>query len=559
MASKNNHKPPIVLWEEKDGVQYVVPDGKIFLCNFNKVITTQLPQGYDKFMIDKTSYEKQLIQICRYINYFINMYDHEHELMMGYLHLKYIMDIEKSFRLPELPPSDDNSVSQLTVKEIEKKRDEIIDSFISFVYGELFESDNHIVENIKKLVYDNYLDDVEKNDGKKKHADKEYLESLEFTNEHVQLMLMISFGMKIICPIMFHFFYINKIKLTKDTNLIFRFYKPLFDGLFNDHVNMFNKLFVYVKSRVLESASINSPMFDKRQITGIDPFLVIHMFVNKVIISENMVKYAFPENFDEVHGKYKENIPGFNKTIIKFQLNYFIKEVYEKNLTEVTNVKNSEGLSGADKMEMNIRKMDEGKALIADLNAKWTTEMIKDILDFPVMDNEVDYMIDNWYPSDLQIRLINTYYASFYGNYRDTNLLTRKDWYYLAVLLKKKLLFDAGWEAHISGESDVDISCALPYVLTGNMEGKMNSRIIRNNKYMNKLEDDIHYIRLIDEEYSAMLQIPSHQDEVRGIISSIINSRFTYVTPEEPDRTGETIEYSEEKIGAEIIYFLFNQ
>ena len=46
--------------------------------------------------------------------------------------------------------------------------------------------------------------------------------------------------------------------------------------------------------------------------------------------------------------RYKENPIGFNKTVIKLQLHFFIKEVYDKNLTEVSNIKNSEGLSGAD-------------------------------------------------------------------------------------------------------------------------------------------------------------------------------------------------------------------
>ena len=36
------------------------------------------------------------------------------------------------------------------------------------------------------------------------------------------------------------------------------------------------------------------------------------------------------------------------RNCIKFQINYYIKEVHEKNLIEVTNIKNSEGLSGAD-------------------------------------------------------------------------------------------------------------------------------------------------------------------------------------------------------------------
>lgn len=223
-------------------------------------------------------------------------------------------------------------------------------------------------------------------------------------------------------------------------------------------------------------------------------------------------------------------------------------------MTEVTNIKNSEGLSGQDKMEMNIKKMDEGKALIAKMNAEETADEIKRIIDLPVSDEEIEYMKDHWKPNELQIRLIYSYFANYFGNYRDSNLVTRNNFYYFALLLKKKLLLEYGWEPNDKGVIETAV---LPYVLTGNLEGRMNSRIIRNNKYMNKLEENIHYMELCENEYSLLLEI--HPDEIKTIISTFVNSRFTYVTPEEPDFTGDEIGYSEDKIGDEVIFFLFNQ
>lgn len=48
-------------------------------------------------------------------------------------------------------------------------------------------------------------------------------------------------------------------------------------------VNMFNKLYVYVKSRVLESSSINGAMFEKRQIFGSDTFVVVIASLRKCL------------------------------------------------------------------------------------------------------------------------------------------------------------------------------------------------------------------------------------------------------------------------------------
>lgn len=298
----NNHKPPIALWKPKEHDIYVKGDGKVFICNFDKVIDAPGAHLLSRFFIDKTSYEKQLDQISRYINYFINMYDDENELLLVYLRIKYIIDKDGTFNFP--------------TDTTDQERDKFIDGFIEFVHGELFSDDNHIAENIRRLTEDNYLDDVEKNDGRKKVNEREYLESLEFTNEHIKIILMISFAMKILSPIMFHYLYMNHVKITKDNNLIYRFYEPLLSLFKGDHnVNIFNKLFVYVKSRVGESSSVNNVIFERRTIYGYDVPIIIRNFVKIVIISENMVKFSFPENWDEKQKKYKENIPGFLKTI----------------------------------------------------------------------------------------------------------------------------------------------------------------------------------------------------------------------------------------------------
>lgn len=306
------HKPPIAKWKPTAMENIVEPDGQLLLFHFDRLFTSPGVKPYQRFMIKKTSYEKQLPQIARYLNYFIAAYDSDNELPTGYLRIKYQIDdvgpIADSFKIPE------------GCKE--EERLDIIEGFIEFVYDTLFSEDNHIRDKIIKMVDDNYLDDIENIGGRtKKTIEKEYLESLEFTNVHVKIMLQISLAMKIICPLMFHYFAINVVKLEKDTDLIYRFYKPLFeifDGsemVGQNKVNMFNKLYVYVKSRVLESSSINGAMFEKRQIFGSDTFVVVNSFIKKVLISENMVKYAFPEIWDEKLGKYKENIVGFNKTI----------------------------------------------------------------------------------------------------------------------------------------------------------------------------------------------------------------------------------------------------
>ena len=44
---------------------------------------------------------------------------------------------------------------------------------------------------------------------------------------------------------------------------------------------------------------------------------MVNQFTKKVLISENMVKYKFNENYDEKQHKFKENVIGFEISSIK--------------------------------------------------------------------------------------------------------------------------------------------------------------------------------------------------------------------------------------------------
>jgi hypothetical protein len=104
-----------------------------------------------------------------------------------------------------------------------------MNSYIDFIYEVMFTPT--MIDKIVRLVEENYLDDIETTtEEKKKYIknEKKHLESLEFTNQHIKILLEISFSMKIMSPVLFHYIQINNIKLEKDSDVIFRFYQRLF-------------------------------------------------------------------------------------------------------------------------------------------------------------------------------------------------------------------------------------------------------------------------------------------------------------------------------------------
>ena len=161
---------------------------------------------------------------------------------------------------------------------------------------------------------------------------------------------------------------------------------------------------------------------------------------------------------------------------------YFLKEQYEKTMTEISNTKNSDGLSGQDKMEMNLTKIDEGIIALTDINVRNCIQRIQKEIDVPITEEEIQYYRDNQYPSALQVELVRLYYANYFNNYRDLKLVNRREYIILMLLLKKKLLIEAGYDK----DSNEFTDCILPYILTGNLEESVNTRLIRNNKFISK-------------------------------------------------------------------------
>lgn len=523
-------KADIVKWTPKKSQIIAEPNGKLFVVHFEKVFPDQ-PQTHSLgvFIITKNSYDKQLGIISDYFNYFVAKYDKDNEMLLSYLTIKHYIDVKKVF----------------TKEEDEQK-------LIDFIYDVLFTPT--IVAEIKQAVEDNYLDDIEQDDGVKRYStgNVRHLESLEFTNTHIKILLAISYAMKIMSPIMLHYFSIAHIKLTKESEHIYYFYKRLFD-IFSEGTgcNMYNKLFTYVKNKVQENYSQNEKIYKQREIFGKDKYSVLKHFVHKVIISENMVKFKFNETWDPKTKKYKENPNGFIKTIIKYQLLYFLREQYAKTLIEVTHVKNSDGLSGIDKMYMTQKKIDEGQCTLMECIEEDGVERIKKEIDIPISQEEIEYYKAYWVPDELQIVLIKNYYGKYFGGVLPTNIINRENFITLALLLKKKLIIEAGFE------SEVDLfveDTILPYVLTANKLGKTNTRVIRNGKFLSEAEEDYLYKRLNEVQYKYLNEIDP--EYVLKCISLYSNTTFTYCCYENQDLLDKEIDCDKYKFINELLFFL---
>ena len=96
MSEKMVKTAKINKWKPKSNQLIVDRDGKLFICHFDKVVNESL-KIYNRFLLGKESYINQLDVITNYINFFINFYDTDNEVVMAYLKVKFAIDKNKLY------------------------------------------------------------------------------------------------------------------------------------------------------------------------------------------------------------------------------------------------------------------------------------------------------------------------------------------------------------------------------------------------------------------------------------------------------------------------------
>lgn len=501
--------PRVDEWIPSKEDSIVKYDGKLVIVPFDTIFKNTKIGILNAFNILKDSYVSRLDIVTHYINYFIKFYDEDNELMLAYLKLKAMAD---------------NKDQHITIQV-----------FIQFVYNVLLSESMR--KKIVDMVEDNYYIDVSSDDGKK------YNESLEFTEEHAKILMQMSTAMKLMIPIMFH--YINKIKYSKEKertknrkknhhfsykSYLYRFYAGLFDIFGGENVDIYNKLWISTWSRINVHHQANKTIWEQKAIYGTTTVTHMDELLRDKIICETMFKYQF-----------NKNIVSFNHVILKNQLGFFICERYATNRIEISSKKDVSGLSGLDKLEMNSTKLDESVAILSAVNIKHTIKRIEKQLRYKVSADEIDYYAKHITITKFQVQLCQYFYARTFGGYRDLSLLNRRNYFKLLILLKKRLRLQG--------------MIYLPDILTANIDGRLNARTIRNDKFLTKIESSDLYRSIMENKYSTLESI-GKGDIIINTLSTLINTKFTIVDYDNPDRLGETIEVNQDMISDEFLSFI---
>ena len=450
------------------------------------------------YIIYKDSYSKKFNLITHYMNYFLKFYDHDKELLMSYFMLKYMVDLKK----------------------VDMQNRE---TFINLLYDELVT--DTMYDKVKQMVEDNYRIDLSQDPESK----IKYSEALEFTNEHAKLLMLISIFIKMMIPITMH--YISLYHDKKETHKLIKYYKRLFDVVEKkEHVNLYAKLYTSISVKVNLSETKNKRIWDKYEVDSSDAATYTDDLLDKNTIVDNIFKYRFDDN-----------IIAFNSVILRTQLNFFFFLNLNINVNEISTEKDSDGLSTLDKLEMNATKIDENIILLSKINIKKTIKTLKKRMNIELSKEEVDFYMRHLKVSHITKTLVFYFYAKYFGGYRDLNMINLRLFMKLLILMKKEM----GLRGYVY----------LNQIISSNVDGKINTRVIHNAKFLEKIKTSSVYQNLVQNKYSSLGK-SSKGDVIISLLSTLINTQFTIVDYDNPRELGKPLQVNLDTLSQEFLDFV---
>lgn len=221
--------------------------------------TAQNP-ALDSFIMNtKRSYNnpKMRDHTVHYLNYFEKFYDPDHELVMLYYRLKYLIDYEPAYS------------KEAFFYDLSKY---IMHGSISIKIAYM-NRDNYSMN----LTYQNKRSP-----------------NLIYNNKHGQLLMKMSLMMNAMIPLLCHFMYVKSITNSTD------FLLEIYDALINiSDVDMYNKLFETAISNVLRSVKGNPGIWNLQDIRGINSTIHAIQCVQNILINI-ICKYRYDESLSPI-------------------------------------------------------------------------------------------------------------------------------------------------------------------------------------------------------------------------------------------------------------------
>lgn len=506
------------LAKSKDDI-WIINEHPNLRINYGKALPKSVMKGLfeneedrraaETFKIGRKAFQNNLAQTCQYLSYFTEFYDPEKELIALYVYIKNIVD---------------NGRQSLTVEEFKKH-----------LMGKIFR-DYHIKENIYRMVEDNHYIDatIDKKTGRVFNGPD------DFTNDDIKRLLAISMMLKIIIPPVEHYICTNSIYSNDNpliNNLMISLFVDMFYKVGDQHDEyeadlLQEKLFTFAEKKVKKHYKAHKIICEQQG--------ALRGTTESSQLDRLLVKFLLADNFFKFH--FNNALSAFLKAVIETQLKYTINRVsYNYNPVQVTSEKGPDGLSGIDKLNQMMLKVDETKSIRAskaleDVFIKLENEY------GPISEDEVQFYLERLSNLDkFHNTLINYNYAKEFDGYTELKSASIRQLMKFIIYCKRELKRKGYVE--------------LPWLMSSILRGKVSNRLLQNTKYINKLKTSSTYKHLVEDKYGVMMQ-GMKDDPILKMISRVLNNSYVFMEYDMPELTGEPISFNEDIISDELLNFI---
>ena len=368
-------------------------------------------------VISKTSFLNNVTNPLRYINYFIEYFDDDDELMRAYFQVMYQIML------------DDYDLDPL--------------AFIELVYA-AFTTDS-MKEKLYRMVEFNV------DEGLIKKSDRVYDESIQLTIEHLKAIMGVSCLHKFVIPLVSHY-YNTRQRLLADAKMndkdlyyyVFTSFINVFDDIYD--INLYNKLYHTSTTRITKTSNQESQMWIRRERLGTtavsytnelmrdfvtdisqkavfckSAIIFIHVCMDKAI--HNTLIQPDKYEFTEMPVESSDSVNGTVSRWDRWQTDKSFHSQRDR-IRSYVSVRESLDRFGK-RFDMDFERMDSKKP--------------KDIKATKKLREEYEYYRDNIVQpfNSAQLYLIQLYYSSLLGNTEDPVTMEPSDIVKLIMIMKR--------------------------------------------------------------------------------------------------------------------------
>ena len=480
--------PKLHYWQPDKEDLFFFHDDTMVIARFDKMfddvdgnVDAEYLESLCTYHIILKHFVKRMPDILAHMNYYIKYYDTDKEFIMAYLSLKYIIDTKTKVLTTE-------SLKAYILERIMTEK---------------------FMDNIQQMVDDLYLPIIDTdNNGS-------YRSTPKITNDHAKVILATSFAIRLIMPACIHFTNVSPTITTKTG------YIPCFISIFMDIIKKFEARSIpiygalcnFVEYRILKRCGSDRVMLEKKQqIHGDNIETYLDDLINRVIV----VKSLYKIDYEQSVVSYFDGI--ILKNYMQFKNEKFPSKPVELAAEDLVR-DDDDFLSRSEAIEMSIYRRNESNPIITKASSEKVMKNIRRNFNIHISDDEFDFYMENINLNSLIQRMLHMFYSNFFHDTTAINLLTKKDTVYLTIILKKFL--------QCKGMT------LLPQICTATVRGRFKENVIKNRRFTEKYEQSAHFQHVLKSKFKYVEQLNPKESPIRKLLSTIINSSFIWVDPDE--------------------------